>query len=139
MDAVGMRLDRTTILLQQGHAVGCNIYSLQNSPLQVSEHLPGPNQPAIQVLTTGYHSAVEAHNALALAASATGSTNPQQVRITGADGVGVCFQTAFAAGDKGKDWACGLTRNTVLYMIRTVVLSPALNVVELAGYVTKRS
>jgi hypothetical protein len=127
-DYAGMRLARITVLRSDGKVVGCRIYALQNSPLHNSEKLPPANQPAVEITLTRYRSAAAAHDAIVLAARA--GTNPQQVRI--GTTTGVCFQTRFYAKDDGQDWACAYAAGTTLVLVRTVVVSPALNAVEIA-------
>lgn len=136
MDLVGMRLVRLTVTRQASKPTGCAIYALQDSSLHNSEHLPGPNQPAIKITLRTYRSATDAHNAFVLTAEQPGNTNTQQRDITGADGPGLCYQTTFDPADHGQDWTCGFTRHTSFILVQTVVLTPALNVVELAGHVT---
>jgi hypothetical protein len=132
-DRVGMRLERITVLHSGGKVVGCRFYALQNSPLHNSEHLPGPNQPAIEIETVRYSSAIAAHNAFVL--EARRGTNPQQARI--GHTTGVCFQIDFYKHDKGQDWACAFNLGDTKVSVRTVVVSPALNVVEAANVVAR--
>jgi hypothetical protein len=134
-DTVGMRLARITVLRSGGAVVGCRFYALQNSPLAQSEHLPGPHQPAIEIETTRYPTAVAAHNAFVRVARR--GTNPQQASI-GLDNPGVCFQTAFFPPDHGRDWACAFSVVRTEVVVRTVVVSPALNVILLSRQVARR-
>ena len=113
---VGMRLEGITVLHSGGKVVGCRFYALQNSPLHNSEHLPGPNQPAIAIDTTQYESAIAAHNAFVL--DARRGENPQQASFGGA--TGVCFQIAFYKPDHGHDWACAFSHGTTKIAVRTV-------------------
>lgn len=128
-DRVGMRLERITVLRSSGHVVGCRFYALQNSPLHVSEHLPGPHQPAIEITTTRYPSATAAHNAFILLADK--GSNEQRARLGDGD-VGLCFQTAFFPRDHGRDWACTVNLGSTVLVVRTVVITPALNVIEVS-------
>ncbi len=132
-DRVGMRLERITVLRSRGKVVGCRFYALQGSPLHNSEHLPGPDQPAIEIETTRYYSAIAAHNAFVL--DARRGTNPQQTRIGRT--VGVCFQISLYKPDHGRDWACSFSLGTTKVSVRTVVVSPALNVVQVARAVAR--
>ena len=133
-DHIGMRLARISVLRSGGHVVGCRFYALQNSPLHNSENLPGPGQPAIEIETSRYASSTAAHNAFVL--EARRGTNPQQARI--GDTTGVCFQIDFYRRDKSRDWACAYNRGTTKVSVRTVVVSPALNVEEIARAVADR-
>lgn len=133
-DRVGMRLERITVLHSGGKVVGCRFYALQNSPLHDSEHLPGPNQPAIEIETSRYASPVAAHNAFVL--EARRGRNPQQATI--GHTVGVCFQIPFYRHDRGRDWACAFNLGSTKVSVRTVVVSPALNVIEVARVVARK-
>lgn len=125
-DTIGMRLGRVTVLKSGGRVIGCRIYALQGSPFSASENLPGPNQPAVEVVVTSYSTAVAAHNAFVRAAQQ--GRNPQQNAL-GRGITGVCFQTDFYPRDKGQDWACGFSLGTRAVLVRTVVVSPALGAV----------
>lgn len=133
-DRVGMRLARITVLHSGGRVVGCRFYALQNSPLHNSENLPGPHQPAIEIETTRYASSIAAHNAFVI--EARHGTDPQRARI--GNTIGVCFQIDFYAHDKGQDWSCAFNLNKTKVSVRTVVVSPALNVEEISRAVAKR-
>ena len=52
--------------------------------------------------------------------------------------LGVCYQTDFYPKDKGKDWACAFQVGTLAVVVKTVVVSPALNVVLVAREVARR-
>ncbi|HEV7206495.1 MAG TPA: hypothetical protein VGN18_17955 [Jatrophihabitans sp.] len=125
-DTIGMRLGRVSVLKSGGQVVGCRIYAVQDSPFTTSENLPGPNQPVVEVVITEYPTAVAAHNAFVRMAQQ--GRNPQQNAL-GRGVTGVCFQTDFYAKDKGQDWACGFSLGTRAVLVRTVVVSPALNAV----------
>lgn len=128
-DRVGMRLERITVLHSGGRVVGCRFYALQDSPLHASEHLPGPHQPAVEVLLTRYPSSVAAHNAFVRLADK--GTTPQ-VEVINPGNRGVCYRTEFYPKDHGRDWACAFSLGTTAVEVRTVVVSPALNVVLVA-------
>ena len=128
-DQVGMRLARITVQRSGARIVGCRFYALQNSPLHQSEHLPGAHQPAIEITTTRYAAARAAHNAFVRVAQR--GRNVQQATI-GRGAIGLCFQTAFYSRDHGRDWACAVNLGSTLLEVRTVVVSPAFNVIEVA-------
>jgi hypothetical protein len=132
-DRVGMRLAKITVLHSDGELVGCRFYALQNSPLHNSEHLPGPNQPAIQITTTRYASPDAAHNAFVL--EARRGRSPQQAQI--GDTTGVCYQIPFYKHDRGQDWACSFNLGAKKVTIKTVVVTPALNVIEVSRVVAR--
>lgn len=133
-DEVGMRLARSTVLRSGGRVVGCRFYALQDSPLHTSEHLPGPHQPAVEITTQRYRAARDAHNAFVLAAR----HGSDVLRAEVAPGnVGLCFRTDFYARDDGRDWACTFSVERTVVTVRTVVISPALNVIEVARRVAR--
>jgi hypothetical protein len=133
-DTIGMRLARITVLRSGGKVVGCRLYALQGSPLAQSEHLPGPNQPAIEIETVRYPTMPAAHNAFVRLGEK--GSNVQQAAIVG-QGPGLCFQVRFYPKDNGKDWACAFNVANVLVVVRTVVTSPALSAILVARAVAK--
>lgn len=117
-DAVGMRLDRVQVLRQGSKTIGCRFYALQGSPLSTSEHLPGPNQPVVEIASAVYATATAAHNALARLAVA--GTDAEQ-RMVSTAVVGVVFRTRFDPADGAQDWAIGFTKASTLVVIKTAV------------------
>jgi hypothetical protein len=134
-DTVGMRLERVAVLKADGKLVGCRFYALQGSPLAVSEHLPGPNQPAIEITATRYPDATSVR--AAFIALAEKGRNVQRATISDGN-VGLCFQTDFYAMDHGADWACAYGDGPTLVLVKTVVTSPALNAIEIAKAVAPK-
>jgi hypothetical protein len=132
-DRVGMRLARITVQRSGGRVVGCRFYALQNSPLSQSEHLPGPHQPAIEIRSNRYASTTAAHNAVVLAARRGTNVQPAKVADFGA-----CYQLAFFADDHGADWACAFQTGARVVEVKTVVVSPALNVISVARDIAGR-
>jgi hypothetical protein len=126
-----MRLAKITVLHSAGSVIGCRFYALQNSALHDSERLPGPNQPAVEIVTQRFRSAVDAHNAFVRAAES--GRNAQQEDL-GRSVTGLCFQIDFYAKDHGSDWACAASLGAKTLLVRTVVTSPALD----AATVTRR-
>ena len=121
----GMRLEKIVTLIQDGKVVGCRFYPA----VFKTENLPPTTQLAVEILAQQYASADAAHNAFITIAEA--GTNYQQEEI--ATGVtGLCYQTTVWTHDAGKDWACSFNKGATVVVIRTVVTSPALNVVEIA-------
>ena len=119
---MGVRLGKLTVQVSGGRTVGCRFYGLQhpNSQCDASclagEHLPGPNQPVLQISTQRYPSAVAAHNAF-VTLSLKGR-NAQQASLGAA--TGVCFQAAFYPADKGQDWACAASKGTTMLVVNSV-------------------
>ena len=119
---MGVRLGRLTVLRAGGRVVGCRFYAQQKPNSQcgatclAGEHLPGPNQPAVEITMQRYASSTAAHNAFVLRAGTSGG-----VTRTDVDGVtGLCFPTAFDPRDKGADWACTVNKGATLVLVRTV-------------------
>jgi hypothetical protein len=123
----GMRLDRQVVLTQAGRATGCDFYADQN--WAASEHLPGPNQPAISVRVTRYAHATTAFNAMARIGQAGGSAH--EVDLTGSRR-GVAFRTRFDPADGAKDWAYVVAIGTSVLEVRTAQTASELNAVEVA-------
>ncbi|WP_375503587.1 hypothetical protein [uncultured Jatrophihabitans sp.] len=115
-NTIGMRLGRITQLRAGGRTVGCRFYAYQGGALHASEHLPGPNQPAVEITTQRYASSTAAHNAFVLRAGRSASVT--QTDLGGA--TGLCFQNEFDPQDKGADWACTTNKAAVLVLVRTV-------------------
>lgn len=125
-DDVGMRLNKVATVTQDGVFAGCRFYPA----VFQSEHLPPPSQVVVEILVSEYASARAAHNAFITIAEKAG-TNFQQAEIATGN-TGVCYQTTLWPDDKGKDWACNFSKGAKVVVIRTVVTSPALNVIQLA-------
>lgn len=129
-NTLGMRLSRLTVLHSGGHVVGCRFYPLTHPTPQCDatclqgEHLPGPNQPVLEVSTTRYPSPDAAHNGFVRVADA--GTNPQQVQLGGGI-VGVCFQTDFYPKDRGTDYACATSKGSTALLVRSVDTVSAYN------------
>jgi hypothetical protein len=121
----GMRLDKIVTLLQDGKVVGCRFYPA----VFKTENLPPTTQLAVEILIQQYASPDAAHNAFITIAEA--GTNYQQEDVASGN-TGLCYQTTVWAHDAGKDWACTFSKGSTVVVIRTVVTSPALNVVEIA-------
>ncbi len=115
-NTIGMRLGRVTRLKSGGKVVGCRIYALQTGVLHAREHLPGPDQPAVEITTQQYPNALAAHNAFVRRSQA--GTDPQPVPFGSV--TGVCFQNDFDPQDKGTDYACTVNKATTVVLVRTV-------------------
>lgn len=130
-----MRLDRITVQSSLGKVVGCRLYALEHPTSEcdtsclAGENLPPGSQPAIEIESTNYSSSPAARAAFIRIAKA--GTALQQDKIASGN-TGLCFQTDFWTKDAGKDWACTFSEGSTVVVIRTVVTSPALDVVELA-------
>ena len=114
-NTMGMRLGRIT-RLKALDISGCRFYALQDSSLHTSEHLPGPKQPVLEIVTDRYPSAVEAHNGVVF--TARSGHNPQRVMVGKIEGA--CFQTNFYPKDHGQDWACAANKQRITVVVRSV-------------------
>ena len=126
---MGIRLGRLNVLRLAGRVVGCRFYALQGGSLHASEHLPGPRQPAVEIVTQRYARATLAHNVFVRLAER--GTNPQQARLAPGN-VGVCFQNDFYAKDRGADWACAASVGATTVVVRTVDTTGPFNTITLA-------
>jgi hypothetical protein len=109
---VGVRLGRITTLLAGGMPVGCSFYADQDPAFKASEHLPGPNQAVLQIVSTRYTDPITAHNAFVQIAVAGQNETPDNLSATVE---GAAFQTTFDPTDGNKDWAFVFhTANTVV-------------------------
>lgn len=130
--SIGMRLARVEALTQATSAAGCRFYALQGTALSQSEHLPGPNQPALEIDLVGYADQTSAHNA-AVAAALAGS-HQQVVTLTGGT-QGDVFQTAFDPTDGNNDWVLVFSKGSTLVTVKTAISDTSLDAVEVANQV----
>ncbi|MDT4939822.1 MAG: hypothetical protein QOG80_3493 [Pseudonocardiales bacterium] len=131
----GMRLARIQVLRRGSAVVGCRFYAIQGSSLATSEHLPGPNQPVIEITSAKYATHVAASNALVRIARK--GTEPNQYPIAGSV-VGVAYRATFDPGDGARDWSVGFAKNTTLVVVRTASDVTSLNALTLARAVFAR-
>jgi hypothetical protein len=120
-------LARVQVLSQGSAAVGCRFYALQGSALSQSEHLPGPNQPALEIVSSAYADETTARSAAV--AIATAGTHQQVETLTG--GVAAdAFQTAFDPVDGANDWELVFNKGANLVTIKTAVADSSLDAVQ---------
>lgn len=137
---VGMRLARVTVQRAGGKQVGCTFYALQHPTAQcgssclAGEHLPGPRQPAVQLVLTRYADATAAHNAMVRTAEA--GRGAQQVDVGGGR-IGLAFQIAFYRKDHGRDWACAFNVGATLAQVKTVTTGTSFNAVAVAKHLAR--
>jgi hypothetical protein len=130
-----MRLARVTVQRAGGKQVGCTFYALQHPTPEcdasclAGENLPGPRQPAVQLVLTRYAGTTAAHNAMVRLA--TRGTNAQQVDVGGGR-IGLAYQIAFYSKDSGRDWACAFNVGSTLAEVRTVTTGTSFNAVAVA-------
>lgn len=129
-DSIGMRLARVEVLTRGTTAAGCRFYALQGSALAQSEHLPGPNQPALEIVSTPYANETTARNAAV--AIATAGTNQQVVTLTGGVAADL-FQAAFDPTDGNTDWQLVFNKGATLVTIKTAITDSSLDAVNVAN------
>jgi hypothetical protein len=115
-NTMGMRLGRVTRLHGNG-LTGCRFYALQDSSLHNSEHLPGPNQPVVEILARRFGLPFEARKAMLFLAQV--NKNGQHVPLAKGGG-GACFQTNFYPKDHGQDWACAAVKGRTEVVVHSV-------------------
>ena len=125
----GMRLARIQVLKRGTSVAGCRFFAIQGSYLAESEHLPGPNQPVIEIQTSRYATELDAHNALAVA-STRGADQNQYPVATGA--VGVAYRTTFDPQDGNRDWAFGFNKKATLVIVSTARSDSSYTALQLA-------
>jgi hypothetical protein len=119
-DALGQRLARVTVQSAAGKVVGCQFFDVQGTALAASEHLSGPNQPALQITSARYANATLAHNAMVRTAEA--GANAHQ------SGTGLAYQTTFDPIDGANhDWAFTFAKGATLVVVRTNEADSELN------------
>jgi hypothetical protein len=129
-EAIGMRLARIERLSQATMVIGCRFYALQGSSLSQSEHLPGPNQPALEITVTKYATATPARNAAV--ALATAGANPHVVTLSGAV-AGDVFQTTFDPTDGKSDWVLVFNKGATLVTVKTAIADTSLDAVSVGN------
>jgi hypothetical protein len=132
-NTMGMRLGRITRLRALGIS-GCRFYALQDSSLHASEHLPGPKQPVLEIVTDRYPTAVEAHNGIVF--TARSGHNAQRMKIGKIEGA--CFQTDFYPKDHGADWACAANKGRTAVVVRSVDITGTFGTATILRAVLRR-
>jgi hypothetical protein len=123
---MGQRLGRVTVQSAGGHVVGCQFFDVQGTALAASEHLSGPNQPALQISSARYASATLAHNAMVLAAEK--GANAHQ------SGSGLAYRTTFDPTDGVRqDWTYAFVSGTTLVTVHTNEFDSELDAETVAG------
>jgi hypothetical protein len=121
---VGVRMGRITVLASSGKPIGCRFYADQDPSYRASEHLPGPNQPVMQIVSSHYADATAAHNATARIAQA--GHNAYQANLSAAI-EGISFQTRFDPADGNHDWAYAFRKSKTVVVVTTVQVDTAFN------------
>jgi hypothetical protein len=123
----GMRLGRTVVLSASGRTVGCDFYS--DPAWAASEHLPGPDQPAISIRITHYAATTPAYNAMMRTAERSGSSAHSQ--NLNAAIKGVLYRTTFDPADGNQDWAYAFADGADVVTILTAQTDSELTATEI--------
>lgn len=134
-DALGIRLGRQAVLSAGGAVVGCQFFATTDPAFVASEHLPGPNQPVLQILSSKYANATAAHNAMV--ATGTAGVSPHSATVTGGI-VGVAYQTTFDPSDGNQDWAFVFSVGANLVTVITAQSDSELDAQVIAGQVAPK-
>ncbi len=129
---VGVRMGRITVLSAGGKPIGCRFYADQDPSYRASEHLPGPNQPVMQLVSSHYPDATAAHNATVRIAQA--GHNAYQASL-GAGIEGISFQTRFDPADGDRDWAYAFRKGKTRVVVATVQVDTAFNARAVASHI----
>jgi hypothetical protein len=133
--AVGVRMGRTSVLSSAGRIVGCRFYADQDPSYRASEHLPGPNQPVLQIVANRYANSTSAHNAMVRLAEA--GTNAYQAALSPSV-EGISFQTRFDPADGNRDWAYTFRKGTTVVVVTTVQRDTAFDARAVASAIVGR-
>jgi hypothetical protein len=132
---VGVRMGRITVLSSGGRAIGCRFYADQDPHYRATEHLPGPNQPVMQIVSTRYPTATAAHNAAVRLAQA--GQHAYQASLSAAV-EGISFQTRFDPADGVRDWAYVFRKAETVVVVTTVQVDTAFNARAVASDIASR-
>jgi hypothetical protein len=132
---VGVRIGRVTVQSTNGKAVGCRFYADQDPTYRGSEHLPGANQPVVQIVSSHYGGTTLAHNAMVRLAEA--GTNAYQSNLSPAV-EGISFQTRFDPTDGNEDWAYTFRKGTTVVVVSTAQKDTAFDARAVATSIADR-
>jgi len=132
---VGVRIGRITVQSSAGRTVGCRFHADQDPAYRASEHLPGPNQPVLQIASTRYRDPPSAHNAMVRLARA--GANAYTANL--APGIeGISFQTRFDPADGGTDWAYTFRKKNTVVIVTTIQRDTAFDARSVAADISAR-
>jgi hypothetical protein len=132
----GVRLGRITTQLIGATAVGCEFYADQDPSFKASEHLPGPNQPVLQIVSSRYTDEITAQNAMVAIAKAgqnIDSSNPISADVPGA-----AFQVMFDPADGSNDWAYVFRTGTTVVTVTTAQTDTSFDAREVAAAIVTK-
>jgi hypothetical protein len=125
---VGMRLARSTVIARAGKPIGCQFFAVQGQSYDQSEHLPGPNQPAIEITAARYGSELAANNAMV---EQSRVDKKAYTSLLNGTIPGVSYQITFDPVDgPGQDWAYAYLAGpgqTTVVTVKIAMTNPALN------------
>jgi hypothetical protein len=134
-DDIGIRLGRQLVLSAGGKPVGCKFFADQNPTYVASEHLPGPNQPVLEIDSSRYSEAAEAHAAAIKIGAAGGNAHAVTVSPTLS---GVSFQTLFDPADGASDWAFVFNVGSTVVTVTTAQSNVELNARTIAAAIATK-
>ncbi len=134
-DALGIRLGRQAVLSAAGQPVGCQFFATTDPAFVASEHLPGPNQPVLQISSSRYADATSAHNAMVATGTAGGSAH--SATVTGGI-TGVAYQTTFDPTDGAQDWAFVFATASTVVTVLTAQSDSELDAQVVAGQIAAK-
>lgn len=132
---VGVRMGRISVLSSGGKPIGCRFYADQDPNYRASEHLPGPNQPVLQIVSSHYPDATAAHNATVRIAQA--GHNAYRANLSAAV-EGISFQTRFDPADGNRDWAYAFRKGKTRVVVTTVQVDTAFNARAVASHIAAK-
>jgi hypothetical protein len=138
-DALGIRLGTQSVQSAGGAPVGCKFFATTDPAFVASEHLPGPDQPVLQITSARYSSATAAHNAMVAIGTSTANAPGSAHSATIAGGiVGVAFQTTFDPSDGNQDWAFVFSTGATVVTVLTAQADSELDAQVVAGQIAPK-
>lgn len=134
-DDIGVRLGKQFVLSAGGKPVGCQFFADQDPTYVASEHLPGPNQPVLEIDSSRYSDAVAAHAAAIGLGAAGGNAHAVTVSPTLS---GVSFQTLFDPADGASDWAFVFNVGSTVVTVKTAQSDVELNARTVAAAIAAK-
>ncbi len=138
-DALGIRLGTQSVQTAGAAAVGCQFFATTDPAFVASEHLPGPNQPVLQISSSRYPSTTAAHNAMVAIGTSSANAPGSVHSATVAGGiVGVAYQTTFDPSAGNQDWAFVFSTGSTVVTVLTVQTDSELDAQMVAGQIAPR-
>jgi hypothetical protein len=134
-DALGIRMGAQSVQSAGSTVVGCEFFPTTDPAFVASEHLPGPNQPVLQITSSRYPTPGAAHNAMVAIGTAGGSAH--SAGITGGI-TGISYQTTFDPSDGAQDWAFVFATGSTVVTVLTAQSDVELNARTVAGEIATK-